>query len=229
MSLRISMTTRALLAVGLVALGCTGCGGSAAAEHNGVEPLPSLAVFATPPDETDLLPPTVSAVLLRSATPEFTNADLRQARRVLADKPGWLVPASNGEICLVDLVYPTVSKPDGNALPPSPVESCAPEGEAQAGRLVETQSLTASVYARLARVIGVAANGTSTVSVLFRNRRPLVINVLRNAYEVVAREPIGIRFTERVGHRTDTHTVSLSLIQAKNKLPPSSRGNPRGH
>jgi hypothetical protein len=129
------------------------------------------------------------------------------------------VPASEGEVCLVDLVAPTVARLSGAILPPALARDCAPEASAQAGRLVESQSLTAGAYARSARVVGVVPDGVGAVTIRSRRRPPLVVPVIRNAYDVVVSDPAAVTFVVRQRGRALERRVPLAIVQAHN--PPA--------
>jgi hypothetical protein len=196
----------------------TSCG---ATHHSTVAALPSagFAVFDSVPVADDTVPREVATALSQSAHPEFSNADIRAARRVLANSPGWLIPATNGALCLVRLVYPLVASVDGTASAPIPSQTCAPESAAQAGRLVETQSLaTSGTQARDAKVVGVVPNGVTTVDILLRHRSSMTVAVIRNAYEAVVAAPFAVRFvTSR--HGDQRVTIPLTTFSTRSRSP----------
>jgi len=173
-----------------------------AARHNAAEALPvaGFAVFDASPTANDALPAEVAASLRDSLAPEFSSADIRAARRVLALEPGWLVPVSNGEICLVRSVYPLATGGHSKPLPPTIQHSCASDAAAREGRLVATQSLATSLGGSpSARVVGVIPTGVASVTIVSRSGQSTTVAVDRNAYETVIREPATIRFVT-VGH-----------------------------
>jgi hypothetical protein len=174
---------------------------------------PGFAVFDGAPTSSDALPGEVAATLSRSVNPEFGKAEIKEARRVLANEPGWLVPAANGEICLVQLIYPLVAKEHGQVSPPATTTSCEPEGSAEAGQLVGTHSLSASLtQATDSNVTGVAPNGVATVKIISSRGRSTSVDVIRNAYEVVVADPVAVRFTTTSHGKSITHTVRLTTF-----------------
>ena len=79
----------------------------------GLSPHPRFAVLDVGPAESDGVDREVSEMLANSVNPEFDKSDIRVARRVLALNLGWLVPAVDGSLCLVRLVYPLITTVDG--------------------------------------------------------------------------------------------------------------------
>jgi hypothetical protein len=170
---------------------------------------PGFAVFDVAPTPSDALAGDVASTLSKSAQPEFEQTEIKEARRVLANKPGWLVPAANGEICLVLLIYPVVGAVHGEVLPPIPTTACQPEALAKAGRLVGTHSLSASLTRTTSSdVTGIAPNGVTSVMVV----PSLSVDVVRNAYEVVVADPVAVRFTTRSHGKSITRTVRLTTF-----------------
>lgn len=178
-------------------------------------PRPGFAVFDGVPTSSDSLPAEVATALSRSVQLAFGKAEIREARRVLVNAPGWLVPAANGKICLVELIDPLVAKEDGQVLPPATTMSCAPEASAEAGRLVGTRSLSASLTkATDSNVTGVAPNGVATVKIIVSHGRSLTVDVVRNAYEAVVADPVAVRFTTTSHGKRITHTVRLATFSS---------------
>jgi hypothetical protein len=187
-----------------------------------VHPASSFAVLESPRSSDDVLPTDIAASLSRSVQPEFSSADIQAARRVLANKPGWLVPTVNEELCLVDVVYPLIARVGGTVLPPSLTESCAPEAAARDGEIVETQSMSATNGdARPIRLIGVAPNHVETVTVITSNGEHLVADVIRNAYEVVVRDPVAVKLRVRADGHLYTHTIHVSVARGRYAGAPS--------
>ena len=190
---------------------------SCGAAHDRVKtesaPRPGFAVFDGAPTPSDALPAEVAATLTRSTKPEFGNAEIKDARRVLANDPGWLVPAANGEVCLVQLIYPLIAPAHGEVLPPTPATSCAPEAQVQAGQLVGTHSLSASVT-RVAdsTVTGVVPDGVAAVTIISSHARSTTLDVVRNAYEATVRDPVAVRFVTTSHGKPETHTVQLTTF-----------------
>lgn len=54
----------------------------------------AFVVFNGAPTHDDVIPVEVAAALMRSERPEFATADIRTARRVSANDPGWLLPGN---------------------------------------------------------------------------------------------------------------------------------------
>jgi hypothetical protein len=176
---------------------------------------PGFAVFDRAPTSSDALSAEVAATLSRSAQPEFGQAEIKEARRVLANEPGWLVPAANGEICLVQVIYPLVAKERGEVLPPAPATACQSEALAKAGQLVGTRSLSASLtQATDSIVTGVAPNGVATVKIVSSRGRSTSVDVVRNAYEVAVADPVAVRFTTTSHGKPITHTVRLATFSS---------------
>jgi hypothetical protein len=174
---------------------------------------PGFAVFDDAPTPSDALTEEVAGTLSRNVQPEFGKAEIADARRVLANDPGWLVPAANGEICLVQLIYPVIGAVHGEVLPPTPETACQPEALAEAGQLVGTHSLSASLtQATDSNVTGVAPNGVATVTIVSSRGRSTSVDVIRNAYEVVVADPVAVRFTTTSHGKPITHTVRLTTF-----------------
>lgn len=198
-----------LLALSLLLASC----GATQRQHRAtshIVPRPAFAVFDGAPSAADAVTPEVAATLSRSIKPEFDNAEIEDARRVLADDPGWLLPAANGEICLVQLIYPVANADHVEALPALPVISCEPQARAQAGELVATHSLSSSVTeAAKIQVVGIVPDGVRTVKIISHAERAPTVDVVRNAYEAVVPDPVSIRFVTATDHKQITHVIAL--------------------
>jgi hypothetical protein len=169
----------------------------------------------------DAVPSQVTAALEADVSPEFTARDIRIARRVLPSESAWLVPAEGGDLCLVRLVYPLVSSIGGTPLGPAVAVGCNSEAAALAGRLVATQSLSATSAARTVpvRVIGIVPDGVENVSIRSGRGHASRVAVVQNAYEAVLRDPTEVLFEIRHGGRR-THTeVPLILASFSNAVP----------
>ena len=204
-----------LLACAVMALSVllASCGAVPDRQRSETMSRPDFAVFDDGPTPSDALSWEVAATLSRSVKPEFAEAEIKEARRVLANAPGWLVPAASGEICLVQLIYPVIGAVHGEVLPPTPVTSCEPEALAEAGQLVGTHSLSSSVTrATDANVTGVVPNGVATVTIIARHGRSVIVDVVRNAYEVVVADPVAVRFITTSHGKPITHTVRLATF-----------------
>jgi len=182
-------------------------------------PTPGLAAFDAPATREDRVSHEVATALSQNLRPEFSTRDIHAARRVLLDHPGWLVPAEDGEVCLVHVIYPTVTELGGAALPPATAEVCAPEAVVLAEGIVESQSLTSGTYARTARIVGVVPNDVGTVTITSRAGERTPVTVIRNAYEAILEEPVAVSFVvHRRGHPY-THAVGVRMVQARSRAP----------
>jgi hypothetical protein len=198
----------------------TSCGATSHRPANEVKPSSRLAVLLNPPSPADAIPNEVTASLEASVKPEFSRADIHAARRVLADSPGWVVPAANGEICFVRLVYPLQVAGQSTTLSPIPSQICASEAEAQNGRLVETQSLaTSGTHSRETKILGVAPNGVDAIDIVVSHGSSIILPVIRNAYETIAANPVAVRFIKLRDGRPITHEVPLKTFSATSPSP----------
>jgi hypothetical protein len=180
----------------------------------------TLAVFSGTPTPDDVIPAEMSAAIAQSERPEFTSADIRAARRVLSDDPGWLLPATNGEICLERTVYPLLTESKGVVPPPTRSQSCATEAEVRAGRLVEAQALlTSGTQAKSSRVVGVVPNGVTTVTIVLRRRPHVSVEVIHNAYEAIVPDPIKVQFVTRRGSQLEEHVIPLITFSTRSAAP----------
>jgi hypothetical protein len=193
-------------------------GSCGATRHTAAVNTPPSAAFEVFDDAStadDLLPREAAAALSQSPEPEFTEVDIRDARRVLAEDPVWLVPTTNDELCLVRVVYPLVATAHGKALSPATTHTCTTEAAAQAGRLVETESLAASPSgSRSTRVVGVAPNGVLTVAITSTVHTHTTVAVDRNAYETVLDDPDVVTFVTHRDHRPVTQAVPLAFFNS---------------
>jgi hypothetical protein len=182
-----------------------------------------LAILEAPAAEGDALPSQVVAALAASVHHEFTPQDLRQARRVLADQPAWLVPASDGETCLVQVLYPRVQTGD---VEPLVVPTCASQAGIEAGELVEVESHSASGAQPEARVVGIVPDGVTAVNVEAIGHRLTRVPVMRNAFEAIVGDPTQAWFVRRTGDRLRVERFPLAGIPGKSvtRPPVSVRG-----
>jgi hypothetical protein len=190
---------------------------------------PGLAVFADAPTPSDSLPREAIASLANSVQPEFSAVDIHTARRVLANTPGWIVPASDGELCMVRVVYPVAPTP-GVPFSPSVAYRCSTEPEVEAGRLVETQYLGTTVSrSPHARVVGVAPNGVASVTIVTGDGLQTAVAVTRNAYEAIVDDPVVARFvTFKDGH-SHQNAIPLARMPVLSAAPkPNSGGTLSG-
>jgi hypothetical protein len=205
--------TQVACALTVLSMFLASCGAPQNHARSEIMPSPGFEVFGGSPTSFDTLPTEIAATLSRSVKPEFGRAEIADARRVLANDPGWLLPAANGEICLVQLIYPLIAAVHGEALPPTPVTSCEPEALAEAGRLVGTHSLGSSVTRSAdANVTGIAPNGVATVKIIASRGRSVTVDVVRNAYEAVIADPVAVRFIATSHRKAITHAVRLTTF-----------------
>jgi len=180
----------------------------------------SFAVLEGTASAEDGLPREVSSSLSASSEPEFTPTELRQARRVLADQPTWLVPAQEGELCVVQLAYPLDGKLQDGVFAPTVMQNCVPEPSAQAGQLVQVQTLGTSVAtSKRSRVVGVVPNGVAVVHVETSDGGSATAAVNRNTYEVVVDEPTKAWFAIDLGTHEARETVTLPSFRPKSASP----------
>jgi hypothetical protein len=171
--------------------------------------LPAVLRSAGSPE--DALPQVVVSSLRESVQPEFDPAALHSARRVLADQPVWLL-TTGGEVCLVRLVYPLVS---GRGLPPLVTHECASPSVTAAGSLVVVQSLatSSSDVGASARVIGIAPDGISAVTIRCKGAVDVRVAVTRNAYEAIVSNPVAVSFLVRTNGRPRHTVIPVSTFQ----------------
>lgn len=198
------------------------CGGSSTRLHGrDVAATPTaivgLLVTRAPRTANDVVPTEVVEQLLSGNVHQrFTSADIHFARRVSANEPYWLMPASNGELCLVGLIFPITSR-RGQDFPPAVRLACATAAAAREGQLMLTQTLVASVGQRpVVRITGIARDGVASVSVLLRHGHSVSAAVVRNAYEVVVVDPVGVK----VGGTL----VPVAVFSARNAAPAQAGG-----
>jgi hypothetical protein len=196
----------------LVAATICSCGGARRPPPSPAKHEPAVpAVLRRPGSAEDVLPQAVVSSLRESVQPEFDLASLHSARRVLADQPVWLL-AAGGEVCLVRLVYPLVS---GRGLPSLVTHECASPSVTAAGSLVVVQSLvtSSSDTPAPARVIGIAPDDISAVTIRCKGAADLRVAVMRNAYEAVVANPVSVDFRVRVNGRLRHTVIPLSTFQ----------------
>jgi hypothetical protein len=208
------MVLNTLLIAGVCVL--ASCGTPRRASEAASTDFAVLKQAATPDDE---VPPQVATALHESVEPEFTVSDIGAARRVLANEPGWLVPAADGELCIVRVVYPVAAGISSSTPEPSTSRLCVPEPTAVLGKLVLTHSLSPILQDRQGdiQVIGVVPDGITSVSIVSQNQHSLNVDVLRNAYSAVVVDPETVRFH---GPRRIADPVRLVIPSAsKNEAP----------
>jgi hypothetical protein len=184
-------------------------------------------VLGIPGTAEEVLPAAVTEFLSNASEPGFAPADRRKARRVLANQPGWLIPASDGELCLVRVTYP-ISDAGGRDLSPAVSDQCEPTEAVQAGKLVEVQTLGASAAAAPMRlVVGIAPEGVSVVKIEAKNGSVASVPVNQNAYEATVRMPTRVLFTRTIGLRTVQGSVTLPKIGGAGGSPRQAPTTPQ--
>lgn len=174
----------------------------------------------------DAIPDEALATLKSDASVSLNREDIVDARRVLPSEPAWLVPAGGGDLCLVRLLYPLVRAVGGAALPPAPVVDCASQANALAGKLVTTQSLSATSAGASVpiRVIGVVPDGVNSVTIGSQSGSRMRVDVLRNGYVAVLREPTEVIFVVQDQGRSVERKVRLVSASLKNGSPVGRAG-----
>jgi hypothetical protein len=168
-----------------------------------------FAVLRAARQVVDQLPATIRATLANSAGPTFDATDLEAARHVPSATPAWLVPAANGEVCFVRLVRALVSGPGGKPLPPSTELLCGSLESARSGELVATQSTSSTASGSRFRVVGVAPNGVSSVTVTASDGRRSRVPVVSNAYAATISDPVAVTLVTHFGGRRMARTIPL--------------------
>jgi len=169
----------------------------------------SFTVLRTARQSSDRLSSSVRATLAQSTRPAFDSIDLTDARHVPSATPAWLVPAANGELCLVRLVYALVGGPGGKPLPPSTVLLCASLEVAQSGGLVATQSTSATARGSQFHVVGVAPSGVSSATITASDGRRSTVPVVRNVYAATSSDPVAVTLVTHSSGGSVSRTVQL--------------------
>lgn len=174
----------------------------------------------------DAIPDEALSALEGDASASFSRGDILDARRVLPSEPAWLVPTGGGDLCLVRLLYPLVAAEGGVALPPAPAIDCASEADARAGKLVTTRSLSATSAGPSVpvRVVGVVPDGVNSVTIGSQLGGKARVNVIRNGYVAVLREPTEVQFVVRNDGRLVEKRVHLVSASFKNSGPTRGAG-----
>jgi hypothetical protein len=170
---------------------------------------------------SEAVPGAVTAMLASSQQPAFNKADIGAMRRISATEPRWILPASNGELCLTELAYPLVAQVSGKILPPVPTLNCVSVAAAEAGELIYTRALVTSTTTRptLTQVVGVVPNGITTVRIVLQPGREMSVPVIQNAYEALATDPRDVQFTIGEGDRQRVRIVPVRTFEAQNSSP----------
>jgi hypothetical protein len=210
------VTSLVAMAVGLASL--AGCGRDASSPEPPSALIPgALVAFQRPATASDTMPAEVVTELKTAESPEFTTRDIQAARRMLPSEMAWLVPARNGEVCLVQAIKPLGAAAAKEDLGPTTTRSCSSARDARAGRLVVTQALTTVEIDKpgLARVVGVAPTDATQATILSGDGRTTPADLDNGAYVALARDPVAVRFTtvslgRRVSRRVALTTFSGS-------------------
>jgi hypothetical protein len=183
----------------------------------------TFSVLQATRSSRDAVPPWAARHLLEEDEPRLSKTDLRDARRVLPNQQGWLVPAPGGKLCLARLVYPLVPRSHGKPVPPIVNRACSGEAEASMGRLMETQSLSTTFASRLpTRVDGIVPDGVHHVVINSSVDGTKTVSVARNAYELIVVNPRSVSFvTDLPGHRQRYIVQTPTVVGAKPYPSPS--------
>jgi hypothetical protein len=186
----------------------------------------AFAVLRAPASGDDALPPWVAHHLVDGDGPTLSAADIKGARRVLANQQGWLVPGPESELCLVRVVDPLVSQVGGQSLSPSVERSCASQAQAEQGRLSETQSLSTTFAKRLpTRVVGIVPDGVREVTIHWAGGASTSVAVARNAYEDTLINPSSVSFTAASSGHRRRYVVRLSSVAGTRPSPYHQAGS----
>jgi hypothetical protein len=147
-------------------------------------------------------------------------ASAHTARRLSSTVPAWLVPESDERLCLLHTVKALIRGRGGRSLPFAIVQQCTTMATARAGRLVVTQSLSASRQGSSAvMILGVVPDGVTTVSVLDGGGHAKVLRVRRNSYAGIVVDPSAVRFSDRVGHTIVSYLDSVTSFDSRSARP----------
>jgi hypothetical protein len=206
----------------VLVLGCLGgCGSSKKPRRlSSAVSASAFAVLQTPDSASEAMPSWVSHDLVANGEPSLSSADVRGARRVLANQQAWLIPAPEGKLCLARIVDPLVSQINGERLYPSLTRSCASLAETEAGQLHESQSLSTSFKRRMpTRVVGVVPDGVSKVTINYEGGASTEVTVTRNAYEDVLINPSSVSFTATASSHSHRYVFKLSSVAGASSTP----------
>jgi hypothetical protein len=133
----------------------------------------------------------------------------------------WLIPVADERLCLLYTVKALTPGPGGRSLPPAVVQQCATLAAAIVGRLVVTQSLSASSSggSEEIRILGVVPDGVGRVSVIGGDGRTTVLPVQRNSYAGTVAEPTAVRFSDRVGTSSVFRVVPVASFDGRVVMP----------
>jgi hypothetical protein len=123
---------------------------------------------------------------------------------------------------MVRIVYPLPGATHGSGMAPAIAHTCVSEGEAQAGQLVETQTLGLSPSESThTRVVGVAPDGVAAVTITAGHPLTTVAPVQRNGYEAIVTGPLSVIFRTHHGHRVVRHVIPLRAVPVNIGAPAS--------
>jgi hypothetical protein len=152
--------------------------------------------------------------------PLSNTASAHAARRLASAVPAWLVPKSDERLCLLYAVKALTLGPGGRPLPLAIVQQCTTVAAATVGRLVVTQSLSASRHGSGAvMILGVIPDGVSTVSVLGGDGHTKVLPVRGNSYAGTVVDPTAVRFSDRVGTSSVSRVVPVASFDSRTPMP----------
>jgi hypothetical protein len=178
-----------------------------------------FSVLDTERTDDDALPSVRSGVPVGGSATLSDNAGARGARRL--SSMAWLVLTGDSELCLVYSVKALTPGPTGAPLPPAIVHQCTTVIAAAAGRLVVTQSLSASSRGKSeeVRILGVVPDGVARVSVIEGDGRTTVVPVRRNSYAGTVADPVAVRFSDRVGTSSVSQVVPVASFDSRAAMP----------
>lgn len=200
-----------------------GCGASRSELRASPSHLSAFAVLNSARTRADTVPSKVAHYLLQLDEPSLSPVEIQDARTVLPNRRVWLVPAPEGMLCLVRMIYPLVLGVHGEHLPPAVGGKCSSEKGAQEGRLMASQSLSVRPTERVPmRVYGIVPDGVRNV--LARSSRDVVriVRVQRNAYEFSMVNPQSVSFATGQGRGRGRYVVSIPSIAGAKQSPSSS-------
>jgi hypothetical protein len=203
-----------------------GCGASRGSQKPASPGKWHVGVLRMPRTQGDQIPARVAHALLRGRLP-IDARDLQAARRVFRTPGGWLLPGSQGGLCLVRIVDPLVRGSDGGPLPSSSRVECATQEGVDAGRLFETQSLSPALVSRPpTRVSGITPDGVNSVKVSAGDKTKIV-RVIRNAYSAIARAPTSLSFVITRAGKRSRRFIQLPSVGTISPRPNGSNRVPK--
>ncbi len=180
----------------------------------------AFAVLRTARTDADLVPSRVARYLLQRDEPSLSPVDIQDARSVIHNREVWLVPAPEGMLCLVRMIYPLILGVHGEHLPPIAGGKCSSGRDAEEGHLMATLSLAVRPAERVpTRVYGIVPDGVRRV--LARSSRNVVrtVTVQRNAYEFIMVNPRSVSFTAGQGGGRQRYVISTPSVAGSKPSP----------